>query len=166
MATGREYTDDDWARIVSIGLRAVESGERISVMLSRELDITEAYARSLVSRARTAGYPVPYQRVDLVDRNDLEAAGEYELVASREPWMEQGECRGLDPELFFPTRGGDSSTAKSICTTCPVADECLDYALRTCQKYGIWGGASERDRRGMRRRNREERAAHYRELIA
>jgi WhiB family redox-sensing transcriptional regulator len=67
-------------------------------------------------------------------------------------WVAEGACIGVDPEWFFPDRGEDVRRAKAICATCPVKDECLEYALENREKFGIWGGTSERERRGMRSR--------------
>ena len=66
-------------------------------------------------------------------------------------WIERAACRGMDTELFYPGRGDDTSQAKATCQRCPVADECLDYALRLGEKWGVWGGRSERERRSLRR---------------
>lgn len=79
------------------------------------------------------------------------------LVVEREDWTKRAACHGVDPNVFFPTRGEDVEAARAICDGCPVKAECLDYALRTSQKFGIWGGSSERDRRpspGSRLRHR------------
>lgn len=67
-----------------------------------------------------------------------------------EPWMNQGLCSQTDPEEFFPDKGGTSRHAKAICATCPVAAECLDYALTNDEAFGIWGGLSERERRKVK----------------
>ena len=76
------------------------------------------------------------------------------MLSSREPWMVRAACRGLDPDLFFPVRGEDLRAAKAVCATCDVRDECLDYALRTHETCGVWGGTSERQRRRLRHRQR------------
>lgn len=65
-------------------------------------------------------------------------------------WVDQAACAGLNPELFYPTRGGPTDSAKAVCGPCPVRTECLDYALTTNQPFGIWGGQSERARRRLR----------------
>jgi hypothetical protein len=68
-------------------------------------------------------------------------------------WMAAAACRTASPNLFFPQRGDPqhaTAAAKAVCDTCPVRDACLDYALATSQKHGIWGGMSERQRRGLR----------------
>ncbi len=63
----------------------------------------------------------------------------------------QGECGGVDAELFYPERGASTREAKDVCRTCIVREECLEYALNNGEKFGIWGGLSERERRRIRR---------------
>ena len=72
-------------------------------------------------------------------------------LARREEWVSKAACRGMDPELFFPGRGESTVEARQVCATCTVACPCLEYALRSAEKYGIWGNTSERERRTMRR---------------
>jgi WhiB family transcriptional regulator, redox-sensing transcriptional regulator len=72
-------------------------------------------------------------------------------VADEISWKAQGRCVGADPELFFPVRGGPVEPARAMCRMCPVREECLDYALRNSERFGIWGGKSERERRRIRR---------------
>ena len=57
----------------------------------------------------------------------------------------------MDADLFHPARGEYTNAPKSACAVCPVRSACLDYALTTGQKFGIWGGTSERERRLLRR---------------
>ena len=66
-------------------------------------------------------------------------------------WHSYAACANVDPDLFFPERGESTSEAKAVCFTCPVREECLEYALRAGEKFGIWGGMSERERRRIRR---------------
>jgi hypothetical protein len=66
-------------------------------------------------------------------------------------WMTGGVCAQVDPELWFPEKGGSTREAKQLCARCPVRPECLAYALAHDERFGIWGGASERDRRRMKR---------------
>lgn len=66
-------------------------------------------------------------------------------------WIRHAACRGVDPDLFFPTRGGDVRAAKKVCAGCEVRAECLDYALTEHLTHGIFGGTSERERRRLRR---------------
>jgi WhiB family redox-sensing transcriptional regulator len=73
-----------------------------------------------------------------------------EDLADSEPWMAFGLCAETDPEAFFPEKGGSARPAKQVCAGCPVGALCLDYALRTDQRFGIWGGKSERERRKLK----------------
>lgn len=73
-------------------------------------------------------------------------------------WRTDAACRGEDPELFFPVgTSGPALTqvaeAKTICARCPVAGDCLDWALVTGQDHGVWGGLDEDERRALRRRH-------------
>ena len=67
-------------------------------------------------------------------------------------WQERALCAQTDPEAFFPEKGGSTREAKRICTTCEVRSECLEYALENDERFGIWGGLSERERRRLKRR--------------
>ncbi len=73
---------------------------------------------------------------------------------TREPWMDQASCVGVSPDLFFPERGESTADAKAVCRACPVCGDCLEYALAGSEKFGIWGGLSERERRRLRRSRR------------
>ena len=66
-------------------------------------------------------------------------------------WQDSALCAETDPEAFFPEKGGSTRDAKKVCRSCDVRAECLEYALETDQKHGIWGGLSERERRRLRR---------------
>ena len=66
-------------------------------------------------------------------------------------WQERALCAQTDPEAFFPEKGGSTREAKRICLGCDVKDECLDYALANDERFGIWGGLSERERRRLKR---------------
>ncbi|RTL62763.1 MAG: WhiB family transcriptional regulator [Pseudonocardiaceae bacterium] len=72
--------------------------------------------------------------------------------AEAEPdWQERALCAQTDPEAFFPEKGGSTREAKRICAGCEVRAECLEYALAQDERFGIWGGLSERERRRLRR---------------
>ena len=66
-------------------------------------------------------------------------------------WQEEANCLGVDPDLFFPERGASTREAKAVCRSCEVRVDCLEYALAHGEKFGIWGGMSERERRRIRR---------------
>lgn len=72
------------------------------------------------------------------------------LTLAPEPWMQNARCATTDPDLFFPDEGGSSVAAKRICRTCPVINECLEYATRTRQNVGVWGGKAPRQLRAVR----------------
>lgn len=63
-------------------------------------------------------------------------------------WQDDGLCREVDPELFFPDTY-PTTEAKKVCALCPVIDDCLAFALETDEPYGVWGGRSPRQRRIM-----------------
>lgn len=67
-------------------------------------------------------------------------------------WQERALCAQTDPEAFFPEKGGSTREAKRICAGCEVRSECLEYALAHDERFGIWGGLSERERRRLKRR--------------
>ena len=66
-------------------------------------------------------------------------------------WQDHANCLGVDPDLFFPERGASTREAKEVCRGCVVRDDCLEFALQNGEKFGIWGGLSERERRRIRR---------------
>jgi WhiB family redox-sensing transcriptional regulator len=66
-------------------------------------------------------------------------------------WQERALCAQTDPEAFFPEKGGSTREAKRVCMSCEVRAECLDYALEHDERFGIWGGLSERERRRLKR---------------
>jgi WhiB family redox-sensing transcriptional regulator len=66
-------------------------------------------------------------------------------------WQSRANCMGVDPDLFFPERGASTREAKEVCRGCVVREDCLEYALANGEKFGIWGGLSERERRRLRR---------------
>lgn len=74
-------------------------------------------------------------------------------------WQDLANCLGVDPDLFFPERGASTREAKEVCRGCVVREDCLEYALANGEKFGIWGGMSERERRRIRRQRALARAA-------
>ncbi|MGW4339749.1 WhiB family transcriptional regulator [Rhodococcus koreensis] len=72
-------------------------------------------------------------------------------------WQTHAQCRPLDTDLFFPREGEGHGarirrerTAKEICQSCPVRNQCQNHALSTGEPFGIWGGTTEKDRRHLR----------------
>ena len=75
-----------------------------------------------------------------------------DLLGNAPEWQERALCSQTDPEAFFPEKGGSTREAKRICNRCEVKAECLEYALGHDERFGIWGGLSERERRRLKRR--------------
>jgi WhiB family redox-sensing transcriptional regulator len=67
------------------------------------------------------------------------------------PWATEARCLNADPDVFFPEKGGSTREAKRICGECPVRVECLEWALENDERFGIWGGMSERERRKLKK---------------
>lgn len=82
-------------------------------------------------------------------KNDVDDLTGYEMIPT--DWMEHAVCRGLDTNIFYPSRGEAASPAIAICATCPVTQQCADYAVAIRQKHGIWGGLTEANRRRIER---------------
>lgn len=74
-------------------------------------------------------------------------------------WMARGKCMGTDPDLFYPSDGSNGAVqaAKRVCkgedgmAVCPVLDQCLAHAMDYDERFGVWGGTSERERRRLRK---------------
>ena len=74
-------------------------------------------------------------------------------------WRSRGACRGLDPSVFYPVTEEDAIEAKSICGSCVVRQQCLEHALANREHEGVWGGATEKERRRLVRQRRKNAAA-------
>ena len=81
------------------------------------------------------------------------------LQPQKQDWQRYANCMGVDPDLFFPERGASTREAKEVCRGCVVREDCLEFALANGEKFGIWGGMRERERRRIRRRRAMERRA-------
>lgn len=89
---------------------------------------------------------------DLADPDDLDGfAARLDLARPR--WHRRAACRGVDPDLFFPERGDfpTLAAARNVCAGCPVADLCMSYARDRPERFGVWGGTTEQDRKELRR---------------
>ncbi len=86
---------------------------------------------------------------------ELPASAWTDADAGEEPWRLDALCAETDPEAFFPEKGGSTREAKRVCTGCTVRAECLEFALANDERFGIWGGLSERERRRLRLQRRE-----------
>lgn len=70
---------------------------------------------------------------------------------SDDDWRVRAVCAQSDPEIWYPNKGGSTRKPKALCLSCPVREECLDYALSHDERFGVWGGFSERERRRLLR---------------
>lgn len=78
---------------------------------------------------------------------------------AEQTWMAEGMCRHYPPAAFFPSDGVGVDAARKICAECPVRVDCLEYALAQRIDHGVWGGCSERERRRILKRRRQEATA-------
>lgn len=69
-------------------------------------------------------------------------------------WRQQSACRGLDPEIFYPTTDEEAEAAKGVCGSCSVQEACLEHALGSRERDGVWGGCTEKERRRIIRQRR------------
>ena len=69
-------------------------------------------------------------------------------------WRQHAACRGIDPDTFYPLTDEEADQAKEICSQCGVRQSCLEWALSVREKEGVWGGATERERRRIIRQRR------------
>ncbi len=81
-------------------------------------------------------------------------------------WQELASCRDYDNVLFFGEEGESElekqareMRAKAVCQQCPVQEPCLEFAMETNQKYGIWGGLTDKERASLKRRRARARRA-------
>lgn len=90
--------------------------------------------------------------VAMVVQNPVIMQDDTDEVMNELQWQERALCAQTDPEAFFPEKGGSTREAKRVCLSCEVRVECLDYALANDERFGIWGGLSERERRRVKKR--------------
>jgi len=92
------------------------------------------------------------ERSDLLPRVDaFEMLEIIDDADEEQEWQDRALCAETDPEAFFPEKGGSTREAKRICSGCEVRAQCLEYALAHDERFGIWGGLSERERRRLKR---------------
>ena len=109
-------------------------------------------ARAGVASTTPRVVPGPVEQPRLDQRSAEAIELELQVVDAVVSWQERALCAETDPEAFFPEKGGSTREAKRVCTGCEVKGECLQYALAHDERFGIWGGLSERERRRLKRR--------------
>jgi WhiB family transcriptional regulator, redox-sensing transcriptional regulator len=95
------------------------------------------------------GAPVPWGTMPEID---IDVQSLPSQVSPPDHWQELAACYGLDPEVFFPTTEEEAGLALSCCSVCEVRDMCLAWAVRNGERYGVWGGTTEQQRRRLIRR--------------
>lgn len=77
-----------------------------------------------------------------------------------EPWMVEAKClHHPDKSVFYPAEAGskkEAHEAKQVCAICPVKQNCLDYAHKHKERFGIWGGLTTKERVKLRRKNKTD----------
>lgn len=108
----------------------------------------QAAATPQATMAASVSLPMPRVRTS-IQPSPLYEETIPEVSDSDNPlsWQADSLCAQTDPEMFFPEKGGSTKMAKKVCADCDVRVECLEYALENEQRFGIWGGKSERERR-------------------
>lgn len=87
--------------------------------------------------------------------NDLYDSTELNLdvpITEERPWAVFAACRDMDPDVFFPANSDEAAEAQRVCFGCAVRYDCLEFALETRVRFGIWGGTTDKQRRSMLRR--------------
>ena len=72
----------------------------------------------------------------------------------KQTWRQHAACKGIDPDVFYPHEDDEAEAAKEVCGVCPVRQACLEHALVARERDGVWGGATERERRRIIRQRR------------
>lgn len=109
----------------------------------------DAAAPTVQAKLNHAGYGIDGLPLDKAPKVDVLAELALVGLAPQGEWALDALCAQVDNDIFFPEKGGSTREAKQVCVDCPVAAECLDYALANNERFGIWGGLSERERRRL-----------------
>ncbi len=131
-----EQTNQQKTRAKKVGDKTIASANFIPVKRKAPMPIAEFAARDFI----------PLSEKTLVPMNGIPCASPVEGM-----WQDKALCAQTDPEVFFPEKGGSTREAKKICLGCEVRNECLEHALQKDERFGIWGGLSERERRRLKK---------------
>jgi len=116
-------------------------------------EVGEAFGRgvsAIQQRLSTAGWSaVTGQPIDTFTEPEVKAPHPT-IAFLDQPWATDALCAQTDPEIFFPEKGGSTRESKAVCAQCFVQAECLDYAMTHDERFGVWGGLSERERRALK----------------
>lgn len=140
MATSRLPQPSDLAALIREGYDCAE--------LATSYGVSQSTIRQRILKAgwsSETGQPLVY--VPPVDEDLVALVKAFVFPV----WFDDANCLGTDPEAFFPEKGGSTRQAKAVCGRCDVAAECLDWALDSDERFGIFGGLSERERRRIKK---------------
>jgi WhiB family transcriptional regulator, redox-sensing transcriptional regulator len=87
--------------------------------------------------------------MDAVRELEIDVKNLPQQVSPPHHWQELSACYGLDPEVFVPTTEEEAGLALSYCSVCQVREVCLAWAVRNGERYGVWGGTTEQQRRRL-----------------
>jgi len=149
---------DASARELFVALQTGPAGSQASVANLGVFERSASLSATNFGHSGTTGTTGAATNFAISDYNSADYNFDYsapvgtDLLTSEEAdWHERALCAQTDPEAFFPEKGGSTREAKKICTGCEVRSECLTYALAHDERFGIWGGLSERERRRLKR---------------
>ncbi|MDY6051106.1 MAG: WhiB family transcriptional regulator [Rothia sp. (in: high G+C Gram-positive bacteria)] len=133
--------------------------DQATALLNDTAPKSHGCASTLASSSATDASPAGASSTDVsaADSDNLslwqQAAGIYSTDGDdgELSWQADALCAQTDPEAFFPEKGGSTRDAKRVCSECPVRQACLEYAMENDERFGIWGGLSERERRRLRK---------------
>lgn len=151
----------DYAEVARIANAAARAGVAPGRAVADRYKVSPQNGAFLVAQARKRGHDIPKlganKPIKMTAPAKAPASNVTPIAGSR--GFTPANCIGMDPELFFPERGQSTREARECCRRCDVQAECLAYALNNDEKFGIWGGTSERQRRAMRRQRPKRVAA-------
>jgi hypothetical protein len=129
----------------------LRAGESLKVVAAE----AEISTHTLLDRLSKAGFSGNGENNSVEQRHELKTYLSSALLTWLEPWMADAVCAQTDPDAFFPEKGGSTAEAKRVCLGCPVRETCLEWALASGERFGIFGGKSERERRKIAQQRKE-----------
>lgn len=103
--------------------------------------------QGLANRLRAAGFMPTGEAERDYRRRLMKEHLATKLLTYKEPWMQDALCAQVDGDLWFPEKGQSTAEAKAVCGRCDVRAECLEYSLQNKERFGVFAGVSERERR-------------------
>jgi len=125
-----------------------------SIRISQRPVVTGDRSNSVIAVSDDKRAPLESGHKSFYCRDLAGDQGGFMLANHELEWRMLGACRGLDASLFYPDEDDTADEAKLVCEHCSVRVACLDYALANREKVGVWGGATERERRRLLRQRR------------